>query len=275
MIVYPAIDLLGGRCVRLARGSFEEVTVFADDPVAQARAFSADGAEALHFVYLDGARTGRLAHAAAIRRIRTAFDGMIQVGGGLRTDGDLAVLFEAGVDRAILGTAAALRPGWVATLVDRFGADRVAAAVDLRGRRVMVEGWMEQSSDKLEDLLPRLQDAGLRTIVFTDTERDGMLGSANCGRAAEFIGAEFETIVAGGVTGVADIRRLAAAGAAGAVVGSALYRARLTLPEAIEAARGIVDPAAETADVATEAADAAPQAADVAPEAADAERPRC
>lgn len=238
VIVYPAIDLLGGRCVRLARGSFDAVTVYAEDPVEQARAFAADGAEALHVVDLDGAREGRPIHAAAIERIRSAFGGVLQVGGGIRTEGEVAAIVAEGVDRVILGTAAARRPDWLADLIERYGPDRIAAAVDLRGPRVMVEGWLEESPAAVEEVISRLRGTGLRTVVFTDTERDGMLGSANHVRAGEFVTAGFDTIVAGGVTGRDDLRRISAAGAAGAIIGSALYEGRLTLSDALAAARG-------------------------------------
>lgn len=236
MLILPAIDLLDGRCVRLARGSFRRVTVYSDDPPGQAAEFAAGGARALHVVDLEGARAGRPAHPAVIRRIRAAFPGHLQLGGGIRTEGDVARYLELGVDRVILGTAAVARPEWLATTVERFGADRIAAAVDLRGRRVMVDGWLRDAAREAGEVLEQLRDAGVRTVVFTDTERDGMLGSADAGRAGEIVRAGFDTIVAGGVTGAEDIRRLAAAGAAGAIIGSALYEGRLTVAGAITTA---------------------------------------
>ena len=223
MIVYPAIDLLDGRCVRLTRGSFEDVTVYADDPVEQAERFAAQGSRALHVVDLDGAREGEPAHFEVLSRIRDAFSGFVQIGGGIRTDRDIERCLELGVDRVILGTAAAARPDWLARAVSRFGADRLAAAVDLKGSEVMVDGWLRSTGTGLSDLMDSLSGAGIETVVFTDTLRDGMLGSADAARGAEFVRAGFETIVAGGVTTVDDIRRLREAGAAGAIVGSALY----------------------------------------------------
>lgn len=239
MLIFPAIDLLNGRCVRLARGSFEHVTVYADDPAAQAREFAADGAVALHVVDLDGARSGRPMHLDCVRRIRAAFPGMLQLGGGLRSDADVEACFDAGVDRVLLGTAAVDRPGWLADAVRRFGSDRLAAALDLRGREVMVDGWLRGARTELADVLERVEAAGVRTIVFTDTERDGMLGSADVPRARAFVQVGFETIVAGGVTGPDDVRRLAEAGAAGAIIGSALYEDRLTLAEAMSVAHEV------------------------------------
>lgn len=236
MLILPAIDLLDGRCVRLARGSFEHVTVYSDDPPGQAADFAAGGARALHVVDLEGARTGRPAHPTEIRRIRAAFPGRLQLGGGIRTEDEIARYLELGVDRVVLGTAAVGRPEWLAGTVERFGADRIAAAVDLRGRRVMVDGWLRDAARGPDEVLAQVRGAGVRTVVFTDTERDGMLGSADAGRAGEFVCAGFETIVAGGVTRAEDIRRLAAAGAAGAIIGSALYEGRLTVAGAIAAA---------------------------------------
>lgn len=236
MLIFPAIDLLDGRCVRLAQGSFERVTVYSDDPAARAREFADDGAAALHVIDLEGARSGRPAHLALVRRIRAAFPGTLQLGGGLRTDADIEACFELGVDRVLLGTAAVGRPGWLTDAVRRFGPHRLAAAVDLRGPRVMVDGWQRGAPGELSDVLAHLETAGVRTIVFTDTERDGMLGSADVPRARRFVEAGFETIVAGGVAGPEDIRRLAVAGAAGAIVGSALYEGKLTVEQAMAAA---------------------------------------
>lgn len=237
MLIFPAIDLLDGRCVRLAQGSFERVTVYSDDPAARAREFADDGATALHVVDLEGARSGRPAHLDLVRRIRATFSGTLQLGGGLRTDADIEACFELGVDRVLLGTAAVGgRPGWLSEVIRRYGSDRIAAAVDLRGPRVMIDGWQRGAPAELTDVLGRLEAAGVRTIVFTDSERDGMLGSADVPRARAFVDAGFETIAAGGVTSSEDIRRLVDAGVAGAIVGSALYEGRLTVEQAIAAA---------------------------------------
>ena len=236
MLIFPAIDLLDGRCVRLAQGSFERVTVYSDDPAARARAFADDGATALHVVDLEGARSGRPAHLDLVRRIRAAFSGTLQLGGGLRTDADIEACFELGVDRVLLGTAAVGRPGWLSDAIRRHGSERIAAAVDLRGPRVMIDGWQRGAPAELTDVLERLETAGVGTIVFTDTERDGMLGSADVPRARAFVEAGFETIAAGGVTSSDDIRRLVDVGATGAIVGSALYEGRLTVAQAMAAA---------------------------------------
>ncbi len=233
MVIYPAIDLLDGACVRLARGSFDDVTVYADDPVVQAERFAAEGARALHVVDLDGARSGKPEHLSVLSRIGDAFPGFVQTGGGIRSARDVEGCLELGVDRVILGTAAVTRLNWVADVVSTFGASRVATAVDLRGNEVMVDGWLRSAETGLAELMNRLSDAGIETIVFTDTLRDGMLGSANSTRGGRFVRAGFETIVAGGVTTVGDIRRLRDADAAGAVIGSALYEGRLKLPRAI------------------------------------------
>lgn len=236
MLIFPAIDLLDGRCVRLERGDYGRATVYADDPVEQADAFAAAGAGALHVVDLGGARAGRPVHGVEIGRVRHRFEGFLQVGGGIRSAADVEGYLSAGVDRVILGTAAVDRPEWVSGLVERFGPDAVAAGVDLRGDAVMVEGWRSSAATSLPTLVQRLRDAGIEVLVYTDTLRDGMLGSANVTRARDFVAAGFRTIVAGGVTALSDVERLRTAGAHGAIIGSALYEGRIQLAEVLSAA---------------------------------------
>lgn len=238
MNVWPAVDLLDGRCVRLYRGRFDEVTEFSRDPVAVAEAFADGGARHLHVVDLDGARDGAPANAGVVLEIRRRLDVRLQVGGGVRTDEAVERYLEAGVDRVIVGTAAVRRPEWLAGLVARHGAGSVAAGVDVRDGEVVVEGWEEGSGVGRDEVLDALRRAGVETVVYTDTVRDGTLTRPDVDGAREVARAGFRTLVAGGVSRPDDVAALREAGVHGVVVGSALYHGEMSLEEALAAARG-------------------------------------
>lgn len=237
-LVWPAVDLLEGRCVRLYRGDYDRVTEYGRDPVAVARRFVADGAPALHLVDLDGAREGEPVNAETILEVRRRVDVPVQVGGGVRTEADVARYLDAGVDRVILGTAAARRPEWTAGLVERHGPGAVAAGVDVREGEVVVEGWTEEAGIAKAAFLDRLEGTGIRVVVYTDTVRDGTLTAPDVRGAREVVERGFRTLVAGGISRRRHILDLRRAGARGVVVGSALYTGALTLGEALAAARG-------------------------------------
>ncbi len=240
--IYPAIDLKDGRCVRLRQGRAEDATVYGDDPVAMARHWQAEGATFLHLVDLDGAFRGRPAHTEVIRQVVAALDIPVQAGGGIRTDEDLEALIDTGARRAILGTRAFREPDQLSRLVDRFG-DRVAVGIDAREGRVQITGWTETTSVAAEDLARTADAAGVATIIYTDTARDGMLGGPNVdtvfavARAAPHAG----VIASGGVSTPEDIRRLTAPGSPpldGAIVGKALYEKTVTLEQMRETVAG-------------------------------------
>jgi len=235
MRLYPAVDLLDGSCVRLYRGSYDRATRYSRDPVAVARRFVEEGARALHVVDLDGAREGRPVSRELVLSIRSACDVPLQVGGGLRETEHVDAYLEAGVERVILGTAALERPEWLGELVERYGPRAVAASVDVRGDEVVVEGWTEGSGVSRADLLERLAGLGVETILYTDTTRDGTLTAPDVEGAREVVRRGFRTVAAGGVSDVSHLRELRRAGVRAAVVGSALYEGRLTIPEALAA----------------------------------------
>lgn len=236
MIVYPAIDLLDGSCVRLHQGDFDAVTRFSDEPLQVARDFAAAGARALHVVDLDGARQGEAIHAGLVGEITAATGLPVQVGGGIRTAERAAAYLDAGVHRILVGTAAIYDADWLPGALSRYGADRVAAAMDVRHGEVMIEGWRAGSGLDVGDVGTALRNRGITTVLYTDTTRDGTLTSADADGTRRLVDSGFEVIAAGGVTSVADVRALRAAGAAGVVIGSALYRGRITLEQALEAA---------------------------------------
>lgn len=236
MIVYPAIDLLDGACVRLYQGNYDAVTRFSGDPVDVARSFADQGAQALHIVDLDGARRGRPVHWDLVCKIVAAVSVPVQVGGGIRTAEHLEAYLDGRVHRVLVGTAAVTSPEWLASSVRNYGSDRVAAAVDVRNGEVVTEGWLAGSGRDAESVSLSLRSLGIETLLYTDTQRDGTLTSVDARGTRRLVEADFRVIAAGGISSVADIRALAEVGAAGAVVGSALYKGHMTVAEALEAA---------------------------------------
>lgn len=241
MIVLPAIDLLGGRAVRLAQGDYDRVTVYNEDPVAQARAFAEEGAEWLHVVDLDGARDGVPGNIEIIERIVAEVGLPVETGGGIRTLETMQRLADAGVSRMVLGTKLATDHDFVREAVARFG-DAVTAGIDARDGMVAVEGWREGTATPALELVAELRDLGIRHLVYTDISRDGMQTGVNVDayeQVAETAG--FPVIASGGVSTLDDFRELAALGPdtiEGAITGRAIYEGAFKLKHAIRAARG-------------------------------------
>jgi len=236
VILYPAIDLKEGRCVRLVRGAMSEATVFNDDPAAQARLFAAAGCRWLHVVDLDGAFAGAPRNRASIEAILAAVAIPVQLGGGIRDLATLEAWLGKGVERAILGTAALRNPALVKEACRLFPG-RVAVGIDARGGRVAVEGWAETSDITALDLALRFEDAGVAAIIFTDIERDGMMQGGNIEQTAA-LARRLETpvIASGGISTLAELRMLKAHeddGVAGAILGRALYDGRIDLAAAL------------------------------------------
>jgi len=241
MIVLPAIDILGGRAVRLAQGDYDRVTVYNDDPVAQARTFAEQGAEWVHVVDLDGARDGVPGNIDVVERIVREVGIPVEVGGGIRTLDTMQRLADAGVSRMVLGTKLATDPAFVREAVARFG-DAVTAGIDARDGMVAVEGWREGTSTPASELVAELRDLGIGHLVYTDISRDGMQTGVNVD-AYESIAetAGFPVIASGGVSTLDDFAALAALGpdaVEGAITGRALYEGAFSLKHAIRAARG-------------------------------------
>jgi phosphoribosylformimino-5-aminoimidazole carboxamide ribotide isomerase len=235
MIVYPAIDLMGGRAVRLRQGDPDRRTTVGDDPVALARRWVASGARWLHVVDLDAALAGAPRHLDLVADICRATGVPVQVGGGLRTPDHLRAAFDAGASRVVLGTAA-LDDDLLAAAVAEFG-DRLTASVDARDGRVAADGWRRIAPRTVLDHGRRLAAAGVRRLIYTDVARDGMLGGPDVTVLAELVRATGVAVIAsGGIASADDLRAVAAAGAEGAIVGRALYEGRLTLAEALAAA---------------------------------------
>ncbi len=236
MTMYPALDLLEGRVVRLRQGNYHEATVYGEDPVAVARRWRSEGAEWLHVVDLDGARTGSPRHLEVVAQI-TALGVRVQLGGGLRREEDLLRAFAAGADRAVVGTAALRDPGWLEQISSRFG-ERIAVALDVREDRVMVGGWQEAEPLRFEAAAARCIAAGARRLVVTDVRSDGMLTGPSLDLFRRAVALGVPVIASGGIRNTSDLRALRAIGVEGVIVGRALYEGLLSVPEAIQAALG-------------------------------------
>jgi phosphoribosylformimino-5-aminoimidazole carboxamide ribotide isomerase len=239
MILFPAIDLKDGRCVRLRQGDMAQATVFNDDAAAQARAFQTAGFEWLHVVDLNGAFAGRSANAPAIRTILAAITIPVQLGGGIRGLKGIESWLATGVKRVILGMAAVRNPALVREAAQAFPG-QIAVGVDARNGMVAVEGWAQASTLSVFELAQRFEGAGVAAIIFTDIARDGMLQGVNVAATAALARAiSIPVIASGGLSGVSDLRLLMESGApiAGAIIGRALYDGRIDPAEALAVAR--------------------------------------
>ena len=236
MIIFPAIDLRGGKCVRLIQGDFDKETVYSDDPQATALKWQAAGAKFLHVVDLDGARKGSPQNLDAIKKILSAIKIPIEVGGGIRTLNDAEKLLNLGVRRVILGSVAVENISLVEEAVKKFG-DKIVVGIDARDGLVAVHGWEKSSAVKVGDLAKKIVAAGVKTIIYTDISKDGMLSGVNpeiFSELQKFSGAEI--IASGGVKSIEDIRALKAAKISGVIVGKAIYTGALDLKSAIAVA---------------------------------------
>jgi phosphoribosylformimino-5-aminoimidazole carboxamide ribotide isomerase len=240
MILLPAVDIRGGRAVRLRQGDFESETVYADDPLEAARSFVEAGAELLHVVDLDGAREGRPANLDHLRRIAGELEVPVQFGGGLRSLEAVGDALRAGAGRVVLGTAALKDADLLDEALRRHG-ERVAVAVDVRGGRVSVAGWTEETEGAPEDVIRGLQERGVERFVYTNVDRDGTLEGpdpAEVRRVGEAIAGRFA--YSGGVGSLEDLGALRGLGLAnleGVISGKALYEGRFTVAEGQEALR--------------------------------------
>ena len=242
MILFPAIDLKDGACVRLVEGDMAQATVFNRDPAAQARAFADLGFERLHVVDLNGAFAGAPVNARAVEAILASVPLPVQLGGGIRDLATVEAWLGKGIARVILGTAAVKNPALVRDAAKAFPA-RVAVGLDARDGRVAVEGWAEVSELAAVDLARRFEDAGVAALIFTDIGRDGRLRGLNVEATLALARAvRIPVIASGGLAGIADVKRLLEPDAAileGAVAGRALYDGRLDAREALALVRGV------------------------------------
>jgi len=236
MEIWPAIDLRGGKCVRLQQGDYDRETVFGADPAAMARHWVEQGARRLHLVDLDGARDGRQGNLTSVKAILDAIEIPCQLGGGIRDEARIAELLELGLSRLVIGTRAQKEPDWFRKICRKFP-QRLALGIDARDGRVATDGWRETSKTSAVELACELAGEPLAAIIYTDIAADGMLAGPNFNATAEMLkSVDVPVIASGGVTTCEDVARLTELGAAGCIVGRALYEHRFTLNEARSAA---------------------------------------
>ena len=236
MKIFPAIDLYDGKAVRLLRGRYEDVTVYSHQPESIVRDFVNKGAQCLHLVDLQGARDGGTPNFETVKRILKEARLFVEIGGGIRSMETIETYLSAGANRVILGTVAALEPGFVETAVQRFGSG-IAVGADIRDGYVAVKGWTEKSAWTLDAFLKRMADAGVSTLIVTDIARDGAMSGTNRELYRSLASQKFDIVASGGVSTLDDVRALREMGLYGAIVGKAYYTGSMDLSRAIEVAK--------------------------------------
>ena len=236
MQIWPAIDLRGGKCVRLKQGDYQQETIFGDDPAEMAKRFVDGGARLLHLVDLDGARDGLSVNRAAVRNIVRAVQVPCELGGGIRDEATIQDLLDLGLHRLVIGTKALKEPEWLQAMVEKFPG-RLAVGIDAKDGRVATDGWLEVSSVQATDLVKTLDPLALAAIIYTDIAKDGMMAGPNFNAMAEMKRATTHPVIAsGGVTVASDVAKLAELGLDGCIIGRSLYEGTLTINDALLAA---------------------------------------
>jgi phosphoribosylformimino-5-aminoimidazole carboxamide ribotide isomerase len=240
--IYPAIDMLGGKCVRLVQGDYNQETVYDDSPFDMAKKFVDQGAEWIHMVDLDGAKAGGRINDAYVIQAAKELSANIQIGGGIRTEKDVAYYLENGVSRVILGSVAVSDPAFTKEMIRKYGGKQIAIGIDAKDGKAATHGWLQTSETDAYELGKAVADAGADVFIVTDIATDGMLSGPNIDgvvRMAEATGRE--VIASGGVSALEDLdalKSVQAHGIIGAIVGKALYSDRFTVKEALEKVRG-------------------------------------
>lgn len=237
MYIYPAIDLYAGKAVRLYKGDYAQMTVYSDNPPEVAQSFRAAGATHMHLVDLEGAKLGRPANLETIKKLVAAFDGLVEVGGGVRNMETVEAYLSIGVSRVILGTAAVKDRAFLEAALEKYG-EKIAVGVDLKDGYVAIHGWTEKSQLTAEDFFDQMQALGVKTVICTDISRDGAMQGTNRALYKELSEKySIDLIASGGVSSLEDVQALAAMDIHGAIVGKAYYIGAIDLRRAIEVAK--------------------------------------
>lgn len=235
--IYPAIDMRGGKCVRLLQGDYNQETVYGDSPFHMAETFVEKGASWIHMVDLDGAKQGSPVNHEQVIRAAKELKADIQIGGGIRSEADAALYLEAGVARIILGSSAISDPDFVRGMLKNYGGQKIAIGIDARDGLVATHGWLQTSEVRAEELGQELAEAGAETFIMTDISRDGMMSGPNVEAIAGLGRATKKQVIAsGGVSSMEDLRQLASykdSGISGAIIGKALYTDKISLEDAV------------------------------------------
>ena len=237
MRIYPAIDIKDGKCVRLLRGSFDDVTVYGDDPAEMAKRWESEGGEYIHVVDLDGALKGHGVNAEAIRRICESVSVPVQTGGGIRTMEDIEAKLSCGISRVIIGTKAVSDPEFIKNAVAKYG-NKIAIGIDAKDGKVAIEGWEKTTEFGAVEFAKKMAELGVKTIIYTDIATDGTLAGPNVEAMKEMAShVDVDVIASGGIGNMDHIMSLAGTGVEGVIVGRALYTGGVELAAAVEAAR--------------------------------------
>lgn len=238
MKIFPAIDLFGGQAVRLYQGDYDKMTVYDPEPLNTVRRFEAAGASCLHLVDLEGAKSGETTNLTVIERIARETKLFLEVGGGIRSMETIQRYLDAGANRVILGTAAVTDPDFTAQAVQTYG-EKIAVGADLKNGKIAIKGWLETAQESWDVFLGRMEALGVRTVICTDISKDGVLEGTNhklyAALSARY---DMDIIASGGVSSLEDVKALRRAGAAGAIIGKALYTGAIDLAEAVRAGEG-------------------------------------
>lgn len=236
MVIFPAIDILGGKAVRLLKGDYAKVTVYSDDPYSVAADFASKGCRAIHIVDLDGAREGSAVNMEIVRTIARIPGMTSEIGGGIRNMDTVCRYLDAGISRVILGTAALENPAFLDEAVSRFG-ERIAVGVDLKDGKVAVKGWLETSRKDGLEFISELEHKGVKTVIVTDISRDGAMKGTNLDLYRTICSScGLEVTASGGVSALDDIRNLKECGVHAAIIGKAYYTGAIRLEDALEVA---------------------------------------
>ena len=237
MLIYPAIDLYGGKAVRLYKGDYAQMTVYNDDPVAVAKDFAAQGAVCIHLVDLEGAKSGTTPNFDTVAAIKAETGLFCEIGGGIRSMETIEKYLSAGIDRVILGTAAVTEPGFVEAAVAKYG-EKIAVGIDIKDGFVAIKGWTVKSEENAMDFTEKMEKIGVKTMICTDISKDGAMQGTNHELYRELSEKFSMNIIAsGGVSSLEDVQRLGKLSIHGAIVGKAYYTGAIDLAQAIEVAK--------------------------------------
>ena len=239
MKIYPAIDIKDGKCVRLLRGSFDDVTVYGDNPAEMARKWESLGGEYIHVVDLDGALKGHGVNAESIKKICKAVNVPVQTGGGIRSISDIEAKLECGISRVIIGTKAVSDAEFVKEAVKRYG-DKIVIGIDAKDGMVAIEGWEKTSEYRAVEFAKKMEEIGVKTIIYTDIATDGTLMGPNVDAMREMVNnTNMDIIASGGIGNIEHIKALIPTGVEGVITGRALYTGNINLCDAIKAGKGV------------------------------------